>query len=195
LPTTVTGPYLSLYDMAVTLKRKRGAVSYKEPSSDEDVSENSGYEQTTRKRTVPTRRSTRRPPADDEVASESDHPPPRAAVTRQPRGSRSSRTRGAPRVSYKDVSSGEEDEEDADADFELEEERVMTVRTRSRPIAAPAAGSDKTGGIKRNGSRRKAAIGAPLKPNTQFQVERKTAIPSDGHRPVCLLSLVYIYPC
>ncbi|KAI4958120.1 hypothetical protein J4E86_003716 [Alternaria arbusti] len=169
--------------MAVTLKRKRGAVSYKEPSSDEDLSESSGYEQTTRKRTVPTRRSTRRPPADDEAASESDHSPPEPAPIRQQRGSRSSRIRGAPRISYKDVSSDEEDEEDPDADFELEDERVMTVRTRSRPVAAPSPRPEKIGGTKRSRSRRKAVIGAPLKPNKEVQVERKTTIPSDGHKP------------
>ena len=176
--------------MAVTLKRKRGAVSYKEPSSDEDLSESSGYEQTTRKRTVPTRRSTRRPPADDEAASESDHSPPEPAPISQQRGSRSSRIRGAPRISYKDVSSDEEDEEDPDADFELEDERVMTVRTRSRPVAAPSPRPEKIGGTKRSRSRRKAVIGAPLKPNKEVQVERKTTILSDGHKPVCVLHLM-----
>ncbi|KAH6868772.1 hypothetical protein BKA58DRAFT_441202 [Alternaria rosae] len=169
--------------MAVTLKRKRGTVSYKEPSSDEDLSEGSGSEQTTRKRTIPTRRSTRRPPADDEAASESDHSPPESAPIKQQRGSRSSRTRGAPRISYKDVSSDEEDEEDPDADFELEDERVMTLRTRSRPVAAPSSRPEKIGGTKRSRSRRKAVIGAPLKPNKESQVERKTTIPSDGHKP------------
>lgn len=180
--------------MAVTLKRKRGTVSYKEPSSDEDLSEGSGSEQTTRKRTVLTRRSTRRPPADDEAASESDHSPPEsAAPIKQQRGSRSSRTRGAPRISYKDVSSDEEDEEDPDADFELEDERVMTLRMRSRPVAAPSPRPEKIGGTKRSRSRRKAVIGAPLKPNKESQVERKTTIPSDGHKPVCLLQLMAVF--
>ncbi|KAG9195716.1 hypothetical protein G6011_00837 [Alternaria panax] len=171
--------------MAVTLKRKRGAVSYKEPSSDEDVSESSEYEQTTRKRTVPTRRSTRRPPADDEAASESAHspPPPPPPATKRQRDSRTSRGRGVPRVSYKDVSTDDEDEEDLDGDFELEAEQVMTVRTRSRPAAAPTSRLDKTGNTKRSRSRRKAMIGAPLKPNNEGQGERKTTIPSDGHKP------------
>jgi hypothetical protein len=179
--------------MAVTLKRKRGAVSYKEPSSDEDLSESSGYDQTTRKRTIPTRRSTRRPPADDEAASESERSPPEPAPARHQRGSRSSRTRGAPRISYKDVSSGEEDEEDPDADFELEGERVMAVRTRARPVVAPTSRPEKIGGSKRNRSRRKAVIGAPLKPNKEGQVERKTTIPSDGHKPVSPSHLVYLF--
>jgi hypothetical protein len=180
--------------MAVTLKRKRGAVSYKEPSSDEDLSESSGYEQTTRKRTVPSRRSTRRPPADDEAASESDHSPPQPAPTTRQRDSRTSRSRGVPRISYKDVSSDDENEDDPDADFELEEQRVVTVRTRSRPVAAPTSRSEKTGGTKTSRSRRKAAIGAPLKPNNEGQVERKTTIPSDGHKPVCLLHLTHLQP-
>ena len=179
--------------MAVTLKRKRGAVSYKEPSSDDDLSESSGYEQTTRKRTVPTRRSTRRPAADDEAASESEHsPPPQPASVKLQRESRTSRRRGAPKISYKDVSTDDEDEEDPDGDFELEEEQVMTVRTRPRPVAAPVSRSGKTVGIKRSRSRRKATIGAPLKPNNESQVERKTTIPSDGHKPVCLLHHIYI---
>ncbi|CAN9257869.1 unnamed protein product [Alternaria alternata] len=170
--------------MAVTLKRKRGAVSYKEPSSDDDLSESSGYEQTTRKRTVPTRRSTRRPAADDEAASESEHsPPPQPASVKLQRESRTSRRRGAPKISYKDVSTDDEDEEDPDGDFELEEEQVMTVRTRPRPVAAPVSRSGKTVGIKRSRSRRKATIGAPVKPNNEGQVERKTTIPSDGHKP------------
>lgn len=180
--------------MAVTLKRKRGAVSYKEPSSDDDLSESSGYEQTTRKRTVPTRRSTRRPAADDEAASESEHspPPPQPASVKLQRESRTSRRRGAPKISYKDVSTDDEDEEDPDGDFELEEEQVMTVRTRPRPVAAPVSRSGETVGIKRSRSRRKATIGAPLKPNNESQVERKTTIPSDGHKPVCLLHHIYV---
>lgn len=179
--------------MAVTLKRKRGAVSYKEPSSDDDLSESSGYEQTTRKRTVPTRRSTRRPTADDEAASESEHsPPPQPASVKLQRESRISRRRGAPKVSYKDVSTDDEDEEDPDGDFELEEEQVMTVRTRPRPVAAPVSRSGKTVGTKRSRSRRKATIGAPLKPNNEGQVEHKTTIPSDGHKPVCLLHHIYV---
>lgn len=180
--------------MAVTLKRKRGAVSYKEPSSDDDLSESSGYEQTIRKRTVPTRRSTRRPAADDEAASESEHsqPPPQLASVKLQPESRTSRRRGAPKISYKDVSTDDEDEEDPDGDFELEEEQVMTVRTRARPVAAPVSRSGKTVGIKRSRSRRKATIGAPLKPNNESQVERKTTIPSDGHKPVCLLHHIYV---
>ena len=176
--------------MAVTLKRKRGAVSYKEPSSDDDLSESSGYEQTTRKRTVPTRRSTRRPAADDHGQPPS--PPPQPASVKLQRESRTSRRRGAPKISYKDVSTDDEDEEDPDGDFELEEEQVMTVRTRPRPVAAPVSRSGKTVGIKRSRSRRKATIGAPLKPNNESQVERKTTIPSDGHKPVCLLHHIYV---
>ncbi|KAL1795499.1 hypothetical protein ACET3X_005723 [Alternaria dauci] len=169
--------------MTVTLKRKRGAVSYKEPSSDEDLSDSSGYEQNTRKRTVPTRRSTRRPPVDDEAASESEHStPPQPAPAKRQRISRASRSRGAPRISYKDVSTDDEDEEDPDGDFEQEEERAMTVRTRSRPTAGSSFRLDKTAGTKKSRSRRKAIIGAPLKPNNESPVEH-TTVPSDGHKP------------
>jgi len=171
--------------MAVTLKRKRGAVSYKEPSSDDDLSDSSGQERSTQKRTLPTRRSTRRTQAVDEVSSESEsehHLPEPAPVQRQ--RPRNPRGRGRRRISYKDVSS-DEDEEDADADFEVEE-RVMTVRTRPQPSAPPSSRTQKTRGAKGSKSRRKAVLGAPLAPNNGMRTEQKVAsIPTDGNIPVC----------
>ncbi|KAF1835212.1 hypothetical protein BDW02DRAFT_568225 [Decorospora gaudefroyi] len=177
--------------MAVTLKRKRGAVSYKEPSSSEDdLSEN--YDQgrnTVRERTAPTRRCAGRSQAVDDVSSESEHDSPEPATVSRPRTSRAPRTSRPSRVkqsiSYKDVSSDDEEDEDPDADFELEEEQVLTVRTKRRATAPPRPQPRKSGGTKGR-CRRKMVLGAPLKLNQQAQAqsERKVAaIPTDGHNP------------
>jgi hypothetical protein len=174
--------------MAVTLKRKRGAVSYKEPSSD-DFLDSSDHEHTTRlKRTGPTRRSTRHSQTNDEASSESEHVSPEPAPARKRQvGSRSSRSHGRQRISYKDVSSDEEEEEeDPDADFEMEGNEFAPVRPkRSRqtvPRCPHSSKAQKTTGK----SRRKATIGAPLKPNQDAPAERRVAnIPTDGHKPVC----------
>jgi hypothetical protein len=181
--------------MAVTLKRKRGAVSYKEPSSDDDISESSdeGQSSRTKRNTAPTRRSTRRSHAAtvDEASSESGHDSsePEPAPVKFPRASRASRREGKQRISYKDASSDDEDEEDPDGDFEMQEERMMAVRTRSRPTASRSPRPQKVRSTKGR-SRRKVAhtIGAPLKPNKEVQPERKVAaIPTDGRKPVCVL--------
>jgi len=176
--------------MAVTLKRKRGAVSYKEPSSDDDLSSSDGQEQTTRKqRTAPTRRSTRRPQAVDNASSGSDHPASNPPLGRQRRSRSSRRSQGRQKISYKDVSSDEDDEEDPDADFELAAERVMPVRTRSRPVALASPRAKESRRSKRSKSRRKTVLGASRKPNSEVQAERKVVgIPTDGHKPVCLPS-------
>ncbi|KAH7371961.1 hypothetical protein BKA66DRAFT_468937 [Pyrenochaeta sp. MPI-SDFR-AT-0127] len=170
--------------MAVTLKRKRGAVSYKEPSSDEDLSESTDQGHTERrKRATPSRRSTRHRHEEDDEAS-SQHAGPAAAPARKPprrsRSSRSSRNRARERISYKDISS---DEENPDADFELSEEEVGLLRIKSRPMAVQSPRRQKSQSSKGR-PRRKLVIGAPLKPNRAAQGERKVAdIPTDGHVP------------
>ncbi|EFQ91141.1 hypothetical protein CFE70_007404 [Pyrenophora teres f. teres 0-1] len=171
--------------MAVTLKRKRGAVSYKEPSTDDDLSSSSGHEPTTRKpRTAPTRRSTRHPQAVDDASSESEHVAPIPPVSRQ-RSARSLRTRQSmQKISYKDVSSDEDKDDDPDADFELVRERAMPVRTRSRPLAPASPRHQERRQAKGGRPKRKAVLGASRKPNDQVEVERKAVgIPTDGHKP------------
>jgi hypothetical protein len=171
--------------MAVTLKRKRVAVSYKEPSSDDDLSESSDHERVTQKRTVPSRRSTRRMRAVDQVSSASERASPEPVPVDRQRPSRNARRRGKRNVSYKDISS-DEDDLDPDADFEVEEERVMTVRTRSRPSTLPSSEPQRKRGARDRNSRR-AVLGAPLAPNKGAQVERQVAdIPTDGYIPVSL---------
>lgn len=173
--------------MAVTLKRRRGAVSYKEPSSDEDLSESSdggGAERS--KRPAPSRRSTRhRQEADDngdEDEAPIDHislpiiPARKLQSVRRP--SRGSRRR---QFSYKDISTDEED--DPDADFELEEEPTRQPRPKPRQVAGKSLRSHQSPQSKPRGQR-KLVLGAPLKPNTTFHAERKAAeIPTDGHKP------------
>jgi hypothetical protein len=178
--------------MAVTLKRKRGAVSYKEPSSD-DFLDSSDHERSTRHtRTGPTRRSARHSQTNEEASSESEHVSPEPAPARKHQaGSRSSRSHGKQRVSYKDVSSDDEEAEDPDADFEMEEAEFAPVRPkRSRqtvPRCPHSSKAQKTTGK----SRRKATIGAPLMPNQDAQVERRVAnIPTDGHKPVCRTTML-----
>ncbi|EMD87356.1 hypothetical protein COCHEDRAFT_1144870 [Bipolaris maydis C5] len=168
--------------MAVTLKRKRVAVSYKEPSSDDDLSESSNHERTTQKRTVPSRRLTRRMRATDQVSSESEHASPEPVPVKRKQPSRNPQRRGKGAVSYKDISS-DEDEEDPDADFEIEQERMMAVRTRSRPSAPPSSKIQKKR-APRDRRTRRAVLGAPLAPNEEAQVGwRVTDIPTDGCVP------------
>ncbi|EDU46794.1 conserved hypothetical protein [Pyrenophora tritici-repentis Pt-1C-BFP] len=171
--------------MAVTLKRKRGAVSYKEPSTDDDLSSSSGHEPSTRKpRTAPTRRSSRHPQVVDDASSESEHAAPTPPDHRQPSVRSLRRRQGKQKISYKDVSSDEDEDDDPDADFELVEERVMPVRTRSRPVAPASPRYQERGQAKRGRAKRKAVLGASRKPNDQVQVERKTVdILTDGHKP------------
>ncbi|KAJ4369592.1 hypothetical protein N0V83_005354 [Neocucurbitaria cava] len=170
--------------MAVTLKRKRGAVSYKEPSSEEDFSETSGEERTIRrrKRPTPSRRSTRHQQVDDEDESSSQQASPQARPTRNPRNvPRTSRSHGRQKISYKDISSDEE-EDDPDADFEVEE--VQTPRKTARAAAVRSPRPPRSLDSKRR-QRRKLALGAPLKPNNAVVgSEGKAAeIPTDGHKP------------
>ena len=163
--------------MAVTVKRKRERVSYKEPSTDEDISDNSELGQSaSKKRTAPSRRSARNQPAHDEPSSREPSPiasPASELPIAKPRDLRRRRRR---RISYKDVSSGAE--EDWDADFEAPAERASPRVARGRPPAPPR--SDKSRG--RTG--RQIALGGKLKPNEISQTaSQPAAIPTDGHKP------------
>ncbi|KAH6642555.1 hypothetical protein C7974DRAFT_385651 [Boeremia exigua] len=157
--------------MAVTPKRKRGAVSYKEPSSDEDLSESPGYEQSyRRKRVAPSRRSARHQANDDGSNRQTTHEPSPA-----PESSRKKRveprTRRHRKVSYKDISSDEED--DPDADFEVHEEHSRHPRSQV---------SGRTG--EKSRSKQKMVLGRRRKPNQATDaVPEATSIPSDGNMP------------
>lgn len=169
--------------MAVTSKRKRGAVSYKEPSSDEDLSENSGYDQAPRrKRHAPSRRSARHQANDDDS---SRHTTPESPSAPEPSRKRykETRTRRHRNVSYKDLSS--DDEDDPDADFEVPEEHVRTTQRRAKATAAPSPRSQKSGRVREKGrSKHKMVIGRRRKPNkTADTAAEAMSIPSDGNTP------------
>ncbi|KAF2033540.1 hypothetical protein EK21DRAFT_109008 [Setomelanomma holmii] len=162
--------------MAVTLKRKRGAVSYREPDSDEDLAASSEEEEerTQRKQPVASRRSTRRRGSSPQESS--------SAVNRRPAaGSRSSRRQERRKVSYKDVSTDEEDE-DPYADFEVSEDEPPP-RTKLPRTIARSSRTHKTASPKGK-SPRKRALGAPLRPNnTSPRAPAMAAIPTDGKTP------------
>jgi hypothetical protein len=163
--------------MAVTVKRKRERVSYKEPSTDEDISDNSELGQSaSKKHTAPSRRSARHQPTHDEPSSREPSPaasPAPELPTALPRDLRRRRRR---RISYKDVSS--DAEEDWNADFEAPAERASPRVVRGRPPVPPRSGKS------RGRSGQRLALGGKLKPNeTPQAVSQPAAIPTDGHRP------------
>ncbi|KAH7073697.1 hypothetical protein BKA63DRAFT_39096 [Paraphoma chrysanthemicola] len=160
--------------MAVTLKRKRGAISYKEPSSDDDLTESSdGEKRVQRKRSVPSRRSARHREHSPRETSPIANKGPSAKA-------RSSGRHGRRKISYKDVSTDEE-EEDPDAEFEVSEDEPP--RTKPTRTTAQSPRPSKTSSSKGK-SPRKRALGAPLRPNeAPAVVTVSISIPTDGHKP------------
>lgn len=164
--------------MAVTLKRKRGAVSYKEPSSDDGLSEESEPEEQARpKRQAPSRHSARR----REPPSASASP----VVQRRPATEARSTRQRARRISYKDVSTDEDDEddEDPDADFEVSDDEMPRQPVKRSAPSPRSAKHTKGKGVK-NKSPRKLVLGAPREPNEPHKEQAVAAtIPTDGHQP------------
>lgn len=169
--------------MAMTTKRKRGAVSYKEPSSDDDLSESSGNERTPRrKRTAPSRRSARHRASNDD-SSRWTTPDPVPAPGPSRKNYKQPWTRRRHKVSYKDISSDED--EDPDADFEVPAEHVTLSQHRTRATADPSPRSQKNGRAKERGhSKQRLVIGRIRKPNQAPDATVETvSIPSDGRKP------------
>ncbi|KZM28842.1 uncharacterized protein EKO05_0008537 [Ascochyta rabiei] len=175
--------------MADTTKRKRGAVSYKEPSSDEDFSESAIYEQTPqRKRTAPSRRSARHK-ANDDDSSRQTTPDPSPAPEPSRKKYKESRTRRHHKVSYKDISSDED--EDPDVDFEVPDEHVKTSQRRATATATatataapPPRPQRSRKGKDRGRPKQKLAIGRIRKPNRSPDAAAETpSVPSDGQKP------------
>jgi hypothetical protein len=136
--------------MAVTLKRRREAVSYKEASSDDDehedeledeqLSDAADFERPLRKkRAVPDRISTR---ARTATGGRSD----------------SARLRGRRQVSYREVSSDDVEPPESEAEAEAEEVRAPPVKRRATSVRPARTESSSRGG-------RVRSLGAPLKPN------------------------------
>jgi hypothetical protein len=166
--------------MAVTLKRKRGAVSYRDPSSDEDGTESSGEEEHPRQqRTAPARRSTRHPAPAEQRGSSS--------AARRQTTTRVSRHGKAPKISYKDISTDDEEEEDPDADFQAsDDEPPPQTKTRETSARSPKRRAPKshTSAKSEGRSPRKLVIGAPRKANEAPQAATTLAtFPTDGHKP------------
>ncbi|KAF2640750.1 hypothetical protein P280DRAFT_451692 [Massarina eburnea CBS 473.64] len=164
--------------MAATLKRRRAAVSYREPSSDVDGLESDSEPSTRTLHTAPVRRSTRyrspSPVADPPFpATHSENAPPKANTARTSR--RNAQRKEKRQVSYKDASS---DGDWGDDDFELEE----TIE-QARPPKRVAA-STRTQKSSKSGKSTRMTLGAPLKPRAAEQPSSNTMkIPTDGHKP------------
>jgi hypothetical protein len=145
--------------MASTLKRRRGPVSYKEPSSDEgftDLSDESEQEiRRRRKRLGPQRRSTRNQSSKAEQSSSGGRRDDDAAA---PRTVRNKVLRGKRRISYQEDTT--DDESMAGSDFE--ESAPTTPAKRQRSCAPASRGRKK----KKSSSERprSKALGAPRKP-------------------------------
>ncbi|KAF2261673.1 hypothetical protein CC78DRAFT_345611 [Lojkania enalia] len=142
--------------MVVNLKRKRAAVSYKEPSTDEEFSYDSDQESTSRKKYVaPQRRSARHQPSEQEQTSSQDPQRSASPVNARKTGrSNKTRLRGRPKVSYRESSTNI----DSDEDFEVEE--INSPREDPRPRVARVP---RTQNIKRTRGRSKIKFSAPLK--------------------------------
>lgn len=158
--------------MAVTLKRKRVAVSYREPSSDDDALDSAVDAGLSRKRAAPVRRSARhRSTGTDQPCPRQD----RVSPTQPATPSTTANSRHRPRrgvngpVSYRDASSEDEDrvEDKEEDDFEVEAEPMLVLHRRpARTDAAPAKGKNRSserGSRRRPGRSPRKALGAPLK--------------------------------
>ena len=147
--------------MAATLKRRRATVSYKEPSSDDELSDSYDSDHTPKKRrTAPQRRSTRHQDSQPEQAT-TDVEQKSSTVTGSPLRKRKAqpRLRRNRKVSYRETSS----DEDSEADFEPEEEIVPSTSKGSSPGGRPSASVKASKRPKGRPRRTTYALGAPKK--------------------------------
>lgn len=115
-------------------KRKRGIVSYREPSTDEDLSGSDSTHAATKKRALPVRRSARHQSTSPGQAS--SRPSERiisAPPSPPPRDQRSLRRRTRRNISYRDDST---DDDDNNAEDEWEETATQ-LRQQARKRASP----------------------------------------------------------
>lgn len=171
--------------MAVSSKRKRGAVSYKELSSDEEISESLGYERSPRrKRSAPARRSTRYRANDgDDNDDRRTTPEPSSAPDTSRKKRREPRNRRPHKLSYKDISSDEE--EDPDADFEVFADHVQPRQSKVNATAEPSPPPQRSSRkIEKGRSKHQLVVGRIRKPNRAPDAASEIKpIPSDGHKP------------
>lgn len=149
--------------MAVALKRKRGTVSYREPSSDEDFSESDSENAPAKKRAVPVRRSARHQSTEAEQSSSRPQRQASPAPHKVTDERRALRRRGRRRVSYRDVSSDDDNDEDFEIEEVLEQRQPRAKRTSSTRLQSKQSRKMTR---KAHGSRLRRTLGAPLKPKT-----------------------------
>ncbi|KAF2118926.1 hypothetical protein BDV96DRAFT_568729 [Lophiotrema nucula] len=168
--------------MAINLKRKRVTVSYREPSTDEDLSEDSDSAHI-RERipATPGRRSARHQvqvvvPS----SSKSSQRPTSRAEAPSTRRNTVARLRKKPVVTYRESSSDDE----VDDDY-AEEKEEATAPPQRRPRGATAAPSPRAQLARRPRGRPKSALGAPIKRRKTLQQTAKIPEPiiSDGRIP------------
>ncbi|ORY01511.1 hypothetical protein BCR34DRAFT_574839 [Clohesyomyces aquaticus] len=195
--------------MARSLKRKRAAVSYREPSSELELSADSGQEGASRRRpTAPQRRSTRHQHQDDDQEDDQEQAQVQLSLPRRtaPRERelrknepKNARLRGKRAVVYKESTSEDSDEQDAeedqDEDFEAEEATAPQERTRAKT----AVGRSRRAHHKRP---KRSTVGGPLKPRkavkakmepTDLQLLGDGKIPNWSSLPYHILLQIFVY--
>ncbi|KAF2660130.1 hypothetical protein K491DRAFT_589680 [Lophiostoma macrostomum CBS 122681] len=169
--------------MAVTLKRRRDAVSYKEPSSDDDLLGASDSDHTPEKRrAAPQRRSARhQDPESRQLRTVFQQTQTSSTSSNHQRLSAKdeSRLRRHTKVSYRESSS----DEDSGTEFEPDQPTLPPQRTTQRTGATPITKSSK-----RSRGRPRKAFGASKRPNVpnvpDVKVKRPApAIITDGKIP------------
>ena len=146
--------------MAIDLKRKRVTVSYREPSTDDDLSDESDSAHAKKQwPATPWRRSARHQvqvvvPSSSK-SSQRPASRPEAPSTRRNTGSR---LRKKPAVTYRESSS----DDGLDEDY-AEEEEEATAPTRPRQRGPSTVRSPRAQPTKRPRGRPKRTLGAPLK--------------------------------
>ncbi|KAF2878365.1 hypothetical protein BDV95DRAFT_478540 [Massariosphaeria phaeospora] len=167
--------------MAVTLKRKRGAVSYKEPSSDEDTSLDSDREgDIPTQRESSQRRSRRHQPAKAEPSTNGRRQNATRADESTTNRTQLSRSRRKTRVSYREASSADDSDDDFDQASSAEE-----ATTTRRTLRSKGNTSRRVQKIRTAKSRPKRAFGAALQPQSDLQqaLEVPQHIVTDGNIP------------
>jgi hypothetical protein len=154
--------------MAVTLKRKRAAVSYRESSSDEDISNSLPEPLSPSRRAIPVRRSARHQSTEAQPLPSR----PRRAISRaSPVESKAVERRhalrrgGKPQVSYRDLSS--EDDDDAE-DFVKEEvmEKQGSQRRNDSSLRPQRSRKPRARLGRPSGTSQRKPLDAPLKITT-----------------------------
>ncbi|KAF2182718.1 hypothetical protein K469DRAFT_740096 [Zopfia rhizophila CBS 207.26] len=165
--------------MAINLKRKRAAISYKEPDTDDELSENSDEGYTPKKKhAVPQRRSARhsaQAPEEPSLRQSRRSGPNREPIAAD--DSENARPRRKRVISYRESSS----DEDEDTDFQVEEEIPAREKPKGKVGRPPRTQSKKS-----KLGRPKRTLGAPRNRRSTPKPSTDTSPPdiiSDGNKP------------